>query len=212
MSGRSSRRSALALVIVAAACGARVPEADPAQVAAKAKEMADNPPAPAGVPACTGADLRDGLKLSWRSLLRLAHEELRDVPERAAWSNPPVLDDAAVRTLLDEHADARARRRAAAVFVRARAYVVYRVDMVDVPLALMVKELKRGFVGVRAIRYAGGAATCVKVFNVQNDKATSEWAMDQSNRAAIDPAVAQALRDDYAAQLAAAIRALEAAP
>jgi hypothetical protein len=115
-----------------------------------------------------------------------------------------------VRTLLDEHADERARRRAAAVFLRAHAYVTYRVDMVDVPLALMVKEMKRGFVGVRAIRYARGAPTCVKVFNVQNDKAKSEWAMDHANRAAIPPAVAQALRDDYAVQLVAAIRALEA--
>lgn len=213
MSARSSRRSAFVVVAaLLAACGSKAPEADPAKAAALAKAMAENPPAPAGVPTCTGPELRDGLRLSWRSLLLLAKDTLRDVPERAEWTNPAALDAPAVRTLLDTAATERARRQAAAAFVRAPAFVVYRIDMVDIPIALMVKELKRGFVGVRAIRYAKGAPTCIKVFNVQNDKAKSEWAMDRSNKSTIDPAVAQALRDDYQAQLLAAIAQLTAAP
>ena len=80
--------------------------------------------------------------------------------------------------------------------------VVFRVDMVNVPLALGVKELKRGAVGVRAIGYdRTGQATCAKVFTVRNDKATSEAAMDRSDRATVDPAVMQLLRDDLAQQL-----------
>ncbi|MDX2094270.1 MAG: hypothetical protein SFX73_40950 [Kofleriaceae bacterium] len=202
----------LSALATAGACGSKVPEADPAKATARAKAMAENPPAPAGVPTCTGAELKDGLKLSWRSLLLLAKDTLRDVPERAEWSNPVALDAPAVRTLLDDTADETARRRAAAAFLGAPALVVYRIDMVDIPIALMVKELKRGFVGVRAIRYVKGEPTCIKVFNVQNDKAKSEWAMDQSNKAAIDPKIAEALREDYQVQLFATIAALEAAP
>ena len=212
MSAPSSRRSALVVVALLAACGDKVPEADPAKATALAKAMAENPPAPAGVPTCTGPELRDGVRLSWRSLLLLAKDTLRDVPERAEWTNPAALDAPAVRTILDAAAAETARRRAAAVFVRAPAFVVYRIDMVDIPIALNVKELKRGFVSVRAIRYAKGAPTCIRVFNVQNDKAKSEWAMDHSNKATIDPAVAQALRDDYQVQLLATIAQLTTAP
>lgn len=212
MWARSSRPSALVLLALASACGKKAPEVDPAKATARAKAMAENPPAVAGVPTCTGPELKDGMKLSWRSLLVLAKDTLRDVPERAEWSNPAALDAPAVRTLLDDKADETARRQAAAEFVRAPAHVVYRIDMVDIPIALMVKELKRGFVGVRAIRYVKGAPTCIKVFNVQNDKAKSEWAMDQSNKATIDPKVAEELREDYQVQLLAAIAAFEAAP
>ena len=212
MSAPSSRRSALVVVALLAACGDKVPEADPAKATALAKAMAENPPAPAGVPTCTGPELRDGVRLSWRSLLLLAKDTLRDVPERAEWTNPAALDAPAVRTLLDAAATETARRRAAAVFVRAPAFVVYRIDMVDIPIALNVKELKRGFVSVRAIRYAKGAPTCIRVFNVQNDKAKSEWAMRTSNRPEVDPAVTQALRDDLQVQYLARVRELAAAP
>jgi hypothetical protein len=74
--------------------------------------------------------------------------------------------------------------------------------MVNAPIALGVKELKRGALGMRAIGYdKKGSPSCVSVFVVQNDKAKSEWAMDKSDRAQIDPAIAKAMQDDLREQL-----------
>lgn len=204
MSARSSapERRALAVGVAAAlGCGAGAPERDPAEVEQRARVMLASTPAPAAVPDCTAAALR-APSLTQRTLLELARETIPDAPERAAWINPPALDAPAARTLLDAGASVEARRRAAAELLAAPALVVFRVDMVNVPLALGVKELKRGAVGVRAIGYdRAGQATCAKVFTVRNDKATSEAAMDRSDRATVDPAVMQLLRDDLAQQL-----------
>lgn len=199
----SARSSALELFALAAAlgCGTRAPERDPAEVAAHARVMLASTPAPAAVRECTAADLQ-APSLTQRTLLELAGETIPDAPERAAWINPPALDAPAARMLVEPTTTPVGRRRAAAQLLGAPRLVVFRVDMVNVPLALGVKELKRGAVGVRAIGYdRTGQATCAKVFTVRNDKATSEAAMDRSDRATVDPAVMQLLRDDLAQQL-----------
>ncbi len=202
MSARSSAPERLALGLAAAlGCGTHAPEREPAEVAQHARVMLASTPAPAAVRVCIAADLQ-APSLTQRTLLELAGEPIPDAPERAAWINPPALDAPAARMLVEATTSPLGRRRAAAQLLGAPRLVVFRVDMVNVPLALGVKELKRGAVGMRAIGYdRAGQATCAKVFTVRNDKATSEAAMDRSDRATVDPAVIQLLRDDLAQQL-----------
>lgn len=198
-----------------AACGkgASKPEADPAKVEALAKVMLQNTPAPAGAPTCTQEHLGKGATLTATTLVRLAKEPVSDRPERELWVNPPDLDAPAARTLLDPAASDTARRQAAAEFLAAEGYVVFRPDMVNVPMALGVKELKRGALGMRAVAYdKAGAATCVLVFTVQNDRKLSEWAMMKSDRAHIDPEIAQKLREDLTEQLKAKVATLRSPP
>jgi hypothetical protein len=202
----SARSFALELVALAAALGAcaktaKRPEADPAKVEALATAMINNTPMPAAVPACTPASFAAAVPMTQRTVLQLAKMPISAEPERADWINPTEIDAPSARLLVDS-ADTIVRRQAAAELLAAKSYMVYRVDMVNAPIALMVKELKRGGVGMRAIGYdKRGEPTCVTVFIVQQDKQKSEWAMDQSNKAFIDPKVAQVLRDDLKEQL-----------
>lgn len=202
-------------MLAAGACGnkrAARPEADPAQVTALAAQMLSNTPAVAGARGCTPADLT-GAPMTIRALTQLAGQPLEDKPERADWINPAEVDAPSVRALLTPGTDEPTRRQAAAELLGQRSYVVYRVEMVNVPLALEVKELKRGAVGMRAIAYdRSGAATCIQVFNVQNDRDLSEWAQEKTNKALVDPAIAKALREDLKKQLLAKIAQLTAQP
>lgn len=207
MSGRSSPRSyALAIALAVTACsGEKVPEADPAQLTALAKTMVKNIPAPKGAPDCTVGDLH-ATPLTATTLFQLAGEVPANRPEYAEWVNPPALDAPAARVLLDKAASETDRRRAAAALLAAPNFIVYKVEMVNVPLALEIKELKRGALGMRALGYnAKGTPTCILVFTVQNDKAVSEWAMDKTDKALVDPAIAKALREDLTKQLQARI-------
>jgi hypothetical protein len=212
MSGRSSARSwlgrlgrlSLTSVLGLGACSSetRKPEADPAKVVELASTLLRNTPAIAGVPECKPEELRTGARLTFRTLLQLGEREIPSTPPSAEWINPPTLDAPAARVLVDAAATATARRQAAAELLAAPGYRVYRVDSVDVPLAIEVKELKRGIISARAIKYdARGAAVCMTVFNVRNSKEKSEWAMNKSNRALVDPAIAQALRDELSEQM-----------
>lgn len=204
---------AIGAVVAGCGKGASKPEADPAKVHALARRMLENTPAPAGAPSCTHEHLGKGVTLTATTLLRLAKEPVPDKPERADWVNPPELDAPAARTLVDAKASETARRQAAAELLAAPGYVVYRPDMVNVPMALGVKELKRGALGMRAIAYdKHGAPTCLLVFTVQNDRELSEWAMMKSDRARIDPEIAQKLRDDLTVQLRAKIDSLRTPP
>jgi hypothetical protein len=205
MSGRSSLPS-IAIALAIAGCADKVPEADPAKVAPLAQVMIKNIPPPAGARDCTVGDLH-ATPLTARALFQLGAEPLPDkVPEYDAWVNPAELDAPAVRVLVDKAASETDRRRAAAALLGSKTFIVYKVEMVNVPIALGIKELKRGALGMRAIGYdAKGNATCLLVFTVQNDKAVSEWAMDKSDKALIDPAIAKAVRDDLSKQLQARI-------
>jgi hypothetical protein len=197
MSARSSLRSALALLLVTACGGGKSgPDADPAQVAALAKTMITNTPAPAALPACTTQQLA-APSLTARMLIQLAGQEIPDRHERKDWINPSELDEPAARTLVDPASDADAKRAAAGTLLGMSKFIVWRPETVDVPLAVGSKELKRGIVGFRALGYdRAGNATCITVFTIKNDKAVSEWAMDQSDKAVIDPAVSKALQQD----------------
>jgi hypothetical protein len=212
MSGRSSRHSRLPALIIltvtALGCGKKAkgkPEADPAKVKALAEKMAMNPPSPGGVPVCKPGELTGGAAMTHTTLLRLAGHALEAKPEHADWINPAVLDHPAARLLADGKADAKALRQAAAELLAAPFFVDYRVDNVDAPLALAIKEPKPGFVHARAIRFAAGKPTCATVFYGRNTDEKTAWAISVSDRAVIDPAVAQAMRDDLAAEYVKAV-------
>jgi hypothetical protein len=199
MSARSSTRD-LVLACAIAACGSKPPEADPEAIAQLARVMIRNTPAPAGLRSCAPSELV-GVPMTHLTLARLAHQPLADYPYNAEWANPPELDAPAARAIADAHADATASRRAAAELLAAQSYIVYRLDYLDAPIALGMKSPKRGALGGRAIRYdRDGRPSCLIVFGIRNDEARSDWAIAHSDRALIDPAVAQAMRDDLAAQ------------
>lgn len=208
MPGRSSRPEvrALAAVLALAACGKsreapKKPEADPKQVTKLAAKMAREVPTPAAVRECTLDDLAGGAPMTFRTLMQLGEQKLADTPEESAWINPPELDAPAARTLVDPNAPKTAARQAAAELLAAPFWVAYKVDHVNAPMALGVKELKIGTVGTRVIRYEKtGLPSCVLVFFFQNDKAVSDDAIAKSDRAVIDPAIAKALREDLTAQ------------
>ena len=201
MSGRSSRRSvALAGVLALAACGKSAPEADPDKVRALADRLLRIMPPLAGVRACVEADY-ELPAISLVTAIELAKETMPDRPEFERWINPPEIDAPAFRTVL-ESKDQTQRRRAAHQLLGAKGYIVYRVDMVNVPLALEIKELKRGAVGVRAVGIdKQDRVFCVRNFIVQNDKEKSEWAMKMTTLPTVDPMVAKALRDDLTFQI-----------
>jgi hypothetical protein len=207
MSARSSLPERLVLLVAAAlpACGKssapKKPEADPKQVKALATKMAHEVPTPAAVRDCTPDDLTGGATMTFRTLMILGDRKLSDQPEEAPWINPPELDAPAARTLVDPAATPLAARQAAAELLAAPFWVAYKVDMVNAPLALGVKELKQGTVGTRVIRYEKtGIPSCALVFFFQNDKAVSDDAIAKTDKATVDPAIAKLLRDDLIAQ------------
>jgi hypothetical protein len=213
MSGRSSTRSArvglAGAALLLGACGKAAPppapEADPAQVTQLANAMLANAPTMGAVPPCKDGELRGGASLTHNTLLRLGGKTLAADPEHADWINPPELDAPAFHTLIEGGASTAARQAAAAVLA-APFYVVYRLDNVDAPLALGVKELKIGTIGARAIRYdRRGLPTCVVVFFFQNDKELSKKAIAESDKTLVDPAVVMALRADLRAQYLASV-------
>ncbi len=212
MSALSSRPSALFATALLAALGAstacgkssskKKPEADPALVKALAAKMAHSVPAPAALRDCSSDDLTGGIPMTFRSLVVLAGLPLPpDKPEYAEWINPPELEADAVRTLMTATAKPIEQRQAAAVLINAPFWVAYKVDMVNAPMALGVKELKTGTIATRVIRYEKtGIPSCALVFFFQNDKAISDDAIAKSDKAVIDPAIAKILRDDLTAQ------------
>jgi len=206
MSGRSSAPSTLAVLAgaaLAAGCASKPakPEADPGKVTSLAATMIDRMPPP-GFKECDGAQVVGGFTVTAPTLLALAGQPVPADPEFRDWVNPPELDAPAARTLIDAKATSRAKRQAAAEALAAPFYLVYRVDLVNAPIALAIKELKRGTVGARAIRFdEQGTPVCTRLFYWQNDKAKSDWAIKASDRAVIDPAIAKAMQDDLRAQL-----------
>lgn len=208
MQGRSSRHSALLLALGAfaghIACGKSAPpppEADPAKVTTLAKQLIANMPHMMAVRECKPADYAGTLPMTYRSLTLLSG----DTPSREAfdadWVNPTELDAPQIRVLLDSK-DTTLKRRAAVPVLDAKGgYLVYKVDVVNAPMALGIKELKIGTVLTRIIRFEHDTtATCVGSLDFQNDRAKSDWAIQVSDKPGIDPAVVKALQDDLAAQ------------
>ncbi len=207
MRARSSRHSALALLLVlAAACGKGTseparPEADPTEVKKLAATMAKNVPTPAAVRDCTAEDFDGGIAMTFRTLMQLGDQKLSEQPQESAWINPAELDDPAARVLVDPNAPKKAARQAAAELLAAKFWVTYKVDLVNAPMALGVKELKIGTIHTRVVRYEKtGVPSCVLIFNFQNDRAVSDQAIEVSDQAMMDPAVSKLLREDLVAQ------------
>jgi hypothetical protein len=202
-----------AVALAGAGCGKKAPEGNPAAFTALASTMVKNAPLPGGVPECPGEGVLGGATMTVTTLLKIAKQPIEDLPERKDYVNPPELDVPAARILADEKASETDRRRAAAELATAPFFLVYLIDHVDVPMALGVKELKRGFAAGRAIKYdKQGNAQCVRVFLWQNDKKVSDEAIAKSNKAVIAPDIAQRLRDDLKAELLKRIAALGAPP
>src|ERR1700733_11423460 len=150
-SARSFMRSVAIAACAVVACHS-TPEADPGKVVALAKEMIAHVPAPAGVRNCKPDELV-GTSLTQLTLLKIAKATINTDTIHAEWINPPQLDAPAARVLADPNSDPTAARQAAAELLAAPFYVVYRVDSVNAPIAVEVKDPKIGTVGARAIRY-----------------------------------------------------------
>jgi hypothetical protein len=204
MSARSFRRSfvvALALAACGKSSGPPKPEADPAQVHQLAAKMLREVPTPAATRECTDKDFDGGVHMTWRTLKEIGRDKIPARPEDESWINPHALDAPAARTLAQPEADKKLARQAAAELLAAPFWVVYKVDYVNAPMALGVKELKQGTVGTRIIRYEkSGLPGCVLVWFFQNDQKISDDAIAVSDKAEIDPAVAKILRDDLVQQ------------
>jgi len=202
MSARSSLRSALVLAVVG--CGGKsAPEADPAAVTELATKLMRNEPSIGSVRMCEEAELVGAFRMSEVTVRKLTKKlRIPDDPEHADWMNPPEIDMPQARVLVDPKAELQEQRRAAAAVLAAPFYLVYRIDNVNAPIAVGLKDPKIGTVTARAIRYDTQARPiCVRVFAFQNDRAKHDWAKSQVESApTVDPAVAEAMRDDLREQ------------
>lgn len=208
MSARSSARS---LILVAlAACGSKAPDGDPKKVEKLATSMLKNVPFPAAVKDCTDADFAGTYPLTERTVVKLSKQAIPAEPEYAEWVSPAEVDFPSTFQLADDNAAESNKRTAAGELLAAKGFVLYHVDIVDIPIAVGIKELKRGYAGYRAIRYDHtGKPTCVKVFVVKNSKKVAEWAQDQVEKSAlVPPEVQRAVQDDFRVQYKATIASL----
>jgi hypothetical protein len=199
------------LLAVLAACSGKkkLPEADPAQVVAALKQAVKSFPGP-GMTACKDHEVVGGATMTAVTFFHITGFDYKEAkPEYQAYVNPPELDSPAARVLADAKASPQAKRQAAAELLAAPFYLIYHVDLVNAPMALQVKELKRGTVNARAIRFdKQGNVVCVRVFAWQNDKAVSDSAIKRSNKAQIDPAIAKELQDDLRVQYLERVKVL----
>jgi hypothetical protein len=201
---------ALAAVVAIAACNSNhKPEADPGRLVPLVKTIDKNTPTPGAAPTCTPEQMVGGATMTQVSLLKIEGEPANPGAEREDWINPPELDSPAVREVIDPATDETTKRQAAYELLSAPFYLVYRIDIVDAPMAIGVKDLKRGTVGARVLRFdRDGELVCIKVLTFQNTLAKSDWAILKSNLAVMDPKIAAALRDDLRSELLKHVRAL----
>lgn len=210
LSPREAAAGVIAAMVVVGGCQTTPqPEADPADVQALSARMIANSPVPAALPACSAAELRAPVTVTFRTLRLLAGQTVDpSAHDTADWVNPTALDASPAHTLLEGNAEAIRKRRAASVLLAAASWIVYRVDLVNAPMALGVKELKTGTVTGRIIRYdrQSSRPTCVTQWGVQNSRDKTQWAISASNKPYIDPAVMQVLRDDLVTRIIAQVQ------
>lgn len=224
MSGRSSRLRDAALALALVACGGGSsapkeppkPEFDPAKVLPYAQQIYEGAPSMGSARACTDADFQGGgMAMTQLSLRKLAGKQPDKEASHMPWVNPPEVEDPVVRLLVDPPpgTDPHLIRQAAWQFVKAPFYIVYRVDNVNAPMALGIRELIRGTVEVRVFRQErNGAATCAKLVYFQNDKAHSDAAIDKSDQTLLDPKIIKAMQDDLTEQYLKKVPVLPLAP
>lgn len=199
----------IGLVALAACNTSHKPEADPARITTLAKAMDKNSPGLGVGRACTPDDLIGGASMTQVTMLKLAQATINAGPEREEWTNPHELDSPAALELIDDQTDETTKRQAAYELLSAPFFIVYRADMVDAPMALKVKDLKRGTVGYHVVRYnQKGELDCASVMMIQNSKAKSDWAILKSNLAVMDPQVSAELRADMKSELLKEVAAL----
>lgn len=193
--------ASLIAAVVAAGCGGRAREADPARVTALFAKMFDNVPTPGGVPTCEYSQLTGGATVTRRTLSQLAGKPTGDQPETADYVNPSELDSPAARTLIDS-ADDGERRRAAAELLAAPFFLVYYNDAIDVPMALGHKDFNKAYGRARALRYdPTGRPVCFLHYVYANSPAKQQWAIEHSDRAQLSIEVRDEIRRDLRAQL-----------
>ncbi|MCX5742535.1 MAG: hypothetical protein NT062_08570 [Proteobacteria bacterium] len=178
-----------------------------ARVEVLAKFMIDNVPRPGVAPDCKDEDYVGGYPLTHLTLLKLGKGLYKEDAEHADWINPAQLDAPSARVLLDPKASADDKAYAAGEFTNAKFFVVYRVENADAPMALGVKDPKISTISTKIIKYGNrdqpGKETipvCARAFSFQNTKEKSDWAIEKSDKALIDPVVAAAMRDDLTAR------------
>jgi hypothetical protein len=199
MSARSSVRDLRLLAcLAAAACSTtHKPEADPARVAKIMKAIDQHTPGPGDVPDCKPDDMIGGATLTQVTVLKIAGVPAHTGAEREDWMNPPELDSPAARELIDPAVDDTTKRQAAYELLSAPFLLVYRIELVDAPMAIGLKDIRRGTVSMRALRFdRDGNSVCGKVVTYQQSLAKSDWAIVKSNLAVMDPKVSKVLRDD----------------
>src|SRR6185436_17880007 len=185
------------------------PEANPERLKPILKAMDHNTPTPGGAPTCRGDQMIGGATMTQVTLLKIAGEPANPGPEREDWINPAELDSPAARELIDPGLDESTRWQAAYELLGAPFYLVYRIDLVDAPMALGVKDLKRGTIGARALRYdRNGNIVCLRLLQFQSSRDKSDWAILKSNLPVMDPKIAEALRADLRDQLLRRVAAL----
>jgi len=212
MSDRSStrRRLALGAVGLVAACStSHKPEADPARLVPIMKAMDKNTPAPGGAPVCKPEQMIGGATLTQVTLLKISGDPANPGPERDEWINPGELDSPAARELIDPNVDETTKRQAAYELLSAPFYLVYRVDAVVAPMAIGIKDLRRGVVNMSAVRYdRRGNCECSTPVSIQQTLAKTDWSIVKSNLAVMDPKVSAVLRDDLRDQMLKHVAAL----
>lgn len=188
----------VALLAASASCStSHKPEANPKRLVPIMQAIDKNTPAPGGAPECDPEQMIGGATMTMVTVLKLAGEEANVGPTREDWINPSELDSPAARELIDPATDDNTKRQAAYELLSAPFYLVYRVDLVDAPMAVGIKDLKRGAVASRVLRYdRTGKIECAKVMMFQQTLEKSDWAILKSNLPAIDPKVRDVLRDD----------------
>lgn len=209
-----SARSLALLSVLTVACSnkSKLPEADPAQVTALFAKMVKNLPAPAAAPECKYEQLLGGATFTRRTMIELAKQPVEKAFQNEEYVNPAELDSPAARVLL-ESADETGKRQAAAELLAAPFYLVYYVDLVDVPIPIGVKDLKYGYVGARALRYdKTGRVACIMAFVWTNSPAKQKWAIEVSDKPRIDPAVQKEMQKDLRAQMLVRIAGLARPP
>ena len=158
-------------------------------------------PVPGASRPCRPDELTGGATMTDLTLRQLAKAPPSGDIIHAEWINPVELDSPAAITLVDPASSERARRQAAAELLAAPFVLIYRIDHIAAPLALGVKETKRGSIGARVLRYEpGGQLHCVTVFDWLNDDAVSRQAFKLAEREYGDKVI-KLVRDDLRAQM-----------
>jgi hypothetical protein len=198
------------VVIGFAACStSHKPEADPKRLVPIVQAIDKNTPAPGGAPDCTPDQMLGGATMTMATALKIGGVEANAGPTREDWINPAELDSPAAREIIDPARDDTTKRQAAYELLSAPFYLIYRVDLVDAPMAMGVKDLKRGAVFTRVLRYdREGKIECAKVMSFQQTLDKSDWAILKSNLPTIDPKVRDVLRADLREQMLKHVAAL----